>query len=273
MVRGVQENALQFRPEMKVITGQRPKPGTEEVMIGKALRGRFRNVDMGESIELRKNHNVKVVGVFEDAGSSYESEIWGDLEVVRKAFRFEGIVSTVRVRLESPSAFEGFQSTIEHDKQLGYEVLRESDFYSRQSEGLATLLTVLGTLISVFFSIGAMIGAMITMYGSVANRQREIGTLRALGFPRSNILISFLAESVVLTLIGGAIGAGASLAMGLVTFSIIGATWSEIVFTFNPTAPIIAKALAAAAVMGLVGGFFPALRAARISTLAAMRGA
>ncbi|MDB4995186.1 MAG: uncharacterized protein JWM74_2618, partial [Myxococcaceae bacterium] len=227
MVRGVPDNAMKFRPDMKMVAGEKPKTGTAECMVGKKIRGRFKNIELGETIELRKNYNVKVTGIFEDNGSSYESEVWGDLETVRKAFRFDSVVSTVRVRLESPAAFEGFQATVEHDKRLGFQVFRENEFYEAQSEGLAILVGVLGTAISVFFSIGAMIGAMITMYGSVANRQREIGTLRALGFPRSNILISFLAESIVLTLIGGMIGAAASLAMGLVTFSMMGNSWSE----------------------------------------------
>jgi putative ABC transport system permease protein len=273
MVRGVPDNAMKFRPDMKMVAGEKPKTGTAECMVGKKIRGRFKNIELGETIELRKNYNVKVTGIFEDNGSSYESEVWGDLETVRKAFRFDSVVSTVRVRLESPAAFEGFQATVEHDKRLGFQVFRENEFYEAQSEGLAILVGVLGTAISVFFSIGAMIGAMITMYGSVANRQREIGTLRALGFPRSNILISFLAESIVLTLIGGMIGAAASLAMGLVTFSMMGNSWSEIVFTFTPTPEIIVKALVAATIMGLLGGFFPAVRAARISAIAAMRGA
>jgi putative ABC transport system permease protein len=273
MVRGVPDNAMKFRPDMKMVAGEKPKAGTAECMVGKKIRGRFKNIELGETIELRKNYNVKVTGIFEDNGSSYESEVWGDLETVRKAFRFDSVVSTVRVRLESPAAFEGFQATVEHDKRLGFQVFRENEFYEAQSEGLAILVGVLGTAISVFFSIGAMIGAMITMYGSVANRQREIGTLRALGFPRSNILISFLAESIVLTLIGGMIGAAASLAMGLVTFSMMGNSWSEIVFTFTPTPEIIVKALVAATIMGLLGGFFPAVRAARISAIAAMRGA
>ena len=272
-IRGMGEAGMSFRPNMKIVAGNKPKPNTDEVIIGKRLRGRFKGLDVGGSLELSKNRVVKVVGVFEDNGSAFESEIWGDLHVVAKVFNLDGVVSSVRVRLESPTAFEGFQSTIEHDKRLGYQVMRETVFVENQSEGTGKLLGILGTVVSVLFAVGAMIGAMITMYGSVANRQREIGTLRALGFPRSNILISFLAESVLLTLIGGFVGTLASLAMGAVSFSMDSGNFSSFVFSFQPSAKIIGLALVAAGGMGLLGGFFPALRAARISPITAMRGA
>jgi putative ABC transport system permease protein len=162
---------------------------------------------------------------------------------------------------------------MESDKALGYQALRETEYFEKQSEGTSLFIGAMGTLVSVFFAIGAMIGAMITMYAAVANRQREIGTLRALGFSRISILSSFLIESVLLALLGGALGALASLAMGLVKFSMMNfSSWSEIVFAFEPTPQIILTALAFAGAMGLLGGFFPAIRAARVSPIAAMRG-
>jgi putative ABC transport system permease protein len=152
--------------------------------------------------------------------------------------------------------------------------MRESDYYEKQSEGTSKFIGAMGTLIAVFFSMGAMIGAMITMYAAVANRQREIGTLRALGFSRGSILSCFLLEAVILALAGGLVGAAASLGMGYVHFSMLNmASWSEIVFSFDPTAAIIGRALIFAGVMGLLGGFFPALRASRVSPVAAMREA
>jgi putative ABC transport system permease protein len=182
-------------------------------------------------------------------------------------------MSSVRVHLESAAAFDAFQVGVEEDKRLGLMAMRESAYYEKQSEGTSLFIGAMGTLISVLFSMGAMIGAMITMYAAVANRQREIGTLRALGFSRSSILGSFLLEAILLALAGGAVGAAASLAMGYVKFSMMNfASWSEIVFSFDPTPQIIVRALAFAGVMGLVGGFFPALRASRISPVAAMRG-
>jgi putative ABC transport system permease protein len=192
--------------------------------------------------------------------------------VLRQAYHREGIVSSVRVRLDSPTKFDVFRAGVENDKRLGLQALRETVFYDKQSEGVATFIGVLGTVVSVFFALGAMIGAAITMYAAVASRQREIGTLRALGFSRTSILASFLLEAVLLAAAGGAVGAIASMAMGLVHFSMINfASWSEIVFSFDPVPRVIATALVFACGMGLLGGLFPAVRAARTSPLKAIR--
>jgi len=272
-VRGMPDGGLAFRREVKIIAGRAAQPGTDEVMVGKAIRGRFKGVDIGQSFELRKNRPVNVVGVFDDGGSAQESEVWADLNVVRTAFGREGVVSSVRVRLESPSKLDSFKTAIESNRQLDLEVFRESAFMEKQSEGMSIFVKALGYVIAVFFSIGAMIGAMITMHASIANRQREIGTLRALGFSKLSILFAFLLESIALALIGGLLGTAASLLMGMVKFSTMNfATWSEIVFSFEATPAILVKSLVLAAVMGLLGGFFPALRAARMSPVLAMRG-
>ncbi len=271
--RGVTEASLKLRPEIKVVDGQLPRPGSDEVMVGKRIAGRFKGVALGQTFELRKNRPVKVVGVFTADGSSSESEVWCDLDILRNAFARQGYVSSVRVALESPASFEAFKAAMESDKQYGFMALRETDYLERQSEGTAKFIGVLGTMTSVFFAIGAMIGAMITMYAAVANRQREIGTLRALGFSRSSILFCFLLESTVLALIGGLVGVGCAICMGFVKFSMMNlASWSEIVFTFDPTPQILVTALVFAASMGLLGGFFPALRASRVSAIEAMRG-
>ena len=167
---------------------------------------------------------------------------------------------------------DAFKRAIETNPQLGLTVKRESVYYEELAQGTTTFLTILGLMIAFFFSAGAMIGAMITMHASVAQRSREIGTLRALGFSRRSILASFLFESVVLSLAGGVAGALASLAMGLVRFNIVNfATWSEVVFTFVPTPSIVVSSLLFAALMGLLGGFFPAVRAARMNVLEALR--
>jgi putative ABC transport system permease protein len=271
--RGVPDDVMQFRPEVKIIAGRAPKPGSDEVLIGERLRGRFIGLDLDQSFDIKKNRPVKVVGVFASGGSSYESEVWVDRELLRAAFGRQGHSSSIRVHLDSAAAFDAFQVGVEQDKRLGLMAMRESDYYERQSEGTSLFIGAMGTLISVHFSMGAMIGAMITMYAAVANRQREIGTLRALGFSRSSILGCFLLEAVILALAGGAVGAAASMAMGYVKFSMMNfASWSEIVFSFDPTPQIIVRALAFAGIMGLVGGFFPAVRASRISPIAAMRG-
>ncbi|HEX8796071.1 MAG TPA: ABC transporter permease [Polyangiaceae bacterium] len=272
-IRGVPEDVMKFRPEVHIVAGRPPRPGTDEALVGSRIRGRIKGVDLNESFDIKKGRPVQVVGVFEAGGSSYESEIWVDREILRQAYGREGVESSVRVQLESPSKFDAFRAGVENDKRLGLQALRETAFYEKQSEGASIFVGALGTVVSVFFAIGAMIGAMITMYAAVANRQREIGTLRALGFSRTSILTSFLFEAVVLAIIGGAVGAAASTAMGLVRFSMVNfASWSEIVFSFDPTPQVIGTALAFACGMGLIGGFFPAIRAARTSPLKAIRG-
>ena len=271
-VRGVPDGAFKFRPSVHIVEGRLAQPGSDEVIVGKAIRGRFRGLQVGQTFELKKNRPAKVVGVFADDGSSFESEVWADLHVMRAAFGREGLVSAVRARLESPTKFDAFKTGIETNRQLGLSVMRESDYYDKLSEGTRIFITAMGVMIAVFFSIGAMIGATITMHAAVANRQREIGTLRALGFSRSSILTSFLFESILLAVIGGAIGAAASLLMGFVRFSTMNfASWSEISFSFEPTPTIIVTAVVLAAVMGIIGGFFPAIRASRVSPIEAMR--
>jgi putative ABC transport system permease protein len=271
-VRGVPDNVLQFRKGVQIVAGRAVKPGTDEVTIGRAIRGRFRGMDIGQSFDLKKNRPVTVVGVFEDGGSSYESEVWADLDNVRTTFGREGLVSSVRVRLEAPSKFDGFKAAIEQNRQLGFEAMREGDYYDKQSSGLSDFIKWLGIVIAFFFGIGAIIGAMITMFAAVAHRQREIGTLRALGFSRRSIIGSFLLESLILAIVGGGIGALASLALGFVKLSMMNwQSFAEIVIAFEPDGESLGIAIIVAGVMGLVGGLFPAVRAARMSPVEAMR--
>ncbi|MFO0554427.1 MAG: ABC transporter permease [Polyangiaceae bacterium] len=273
LVRGTSEESRKLRTNVKIVDGRVPSPGSDEVMVGRAIIGRLKGLKLGESFELKKNRRVEIVGVFEDGGSAHESEVWADLETVRTAFGRQGGVSSVRVMLESSSSFERFQTAVEQDKRLGLSAMRETTFYEKQSEGTSLFISVLGSVIAFFFSLGAMIGATITMYASIANRQREIGTLRALGFGRLAILAAFLFEAVVLSMLGGAVGTAGALAMGSVEFSMINyASWSEMVFRFEPTGNILATSLVFALGMGLLGGFLPAVRAARVSPLAALRG-
>lgn len=272
-IRGVGDDVTRFRPEVHVIEGRPPRPGTDEAMVGSRIRGRIRGVDLEQSFDLKKNRPVKVVGVFDAGGAAYESEVWVDRDLLRQAYGRQGIVSSVRVRLDSATKFDTFRAGVENDKRLGLQAMRESTFYEKQSEGAAIFVGALGTVVSVFFAIGAMIGAMITMYAAVANRQREIGTLRALGFSRTSVLVAFLLEAVLLAVVGGAVGALASTAMAFVHPSMVNpASWSEIVFSFDPTPQVLAFALVFAGGMGLLGGLFPAARAANTSPLKAIRG-
>ena len=271
-VRGVPDNVLQFRKNVHLIAGRAARPGTDEVIVGKGIRGRFKGVDLGQSFELRKNRSVTVVGIFEDGGSSFESEVWGDQNTIRTTFGREGLVSSVRARLESPTKFDGFRASLESNRQLNLEAMREDQYYDKQSNGLRIFITALGLIIAFFFGVGAVIGAMITMYAAISSRQREIGTLRALGFSKFSIIISFLFESILLALAGGAVGALASIALSFVRISMLNfATWSEIVIAFEPDAKSIGIALFVAGFMGLVGGLFPAVRAARMNPVQAMR--
>lgn len=272
-VRGVPEDVFDFRNTAKIIEGRLPKPGSDEVAVGSGIRGRFKGLELGQSFDIKKNRPVKVVGVFADDGSSFESEVWADIHTVRTAFGREGYVSSIRVRLDAASKFDAFKALVEQNRQLGLGVQREADYYAKQSEMTADFLTIMGTMIAILFSIGAMIGATITMNAQVANRQREIGTLRALGFSRRSILTSFLLESIVLAILGGGVGALAALSLKFVKITMLNAgTWSEMVFAFEPTPEILVRAMLLAGFMGVVGGFLPAIRAARVSPIEAMRG-
>jgi putative ABC transport system permease protein len=272
-IRGVADDVMRFRPELKIVQGRPARPGSDEAIVGARIVGRIEHLNLGGTFDLKKNRPVTIVGVFEAGGSSYESEVWVDRELLRQAYNREGYFSSVRVRLNSPAEFDAFRAGVENDKRLGLEALRETTFYENQSEGAALFIGVMGTIVSIFFAAGAMIGAMITMYAAVASRQREIGTLRALGFSRSGVLTSFVLEAVLLAALGGALGAVASLAMSFVHFSMLNQTsWSEVVFSFNPTPDILVKALVFGCGMGLFGGLLPAIQAARTSPLKAIRG-
>jgi len=272
-IRGVGDDVMTFRPEVHLIAGRPARPGTDEAIVGARIRGRIKGVDLDQTFDIKKNRPVKVVGVFEADGSAYESEIWVDRELLRQAYGRQGVVSSIRVRLDSASKFDAFRAGVENDKGLGLQVLRETAFYEKQSEGLSAFIGGLGSVVSFFFALGAMIGAAITMYAAVSNRQREIGTLRALGFSQISILMSFLLEAIILSVIGGAIGALAALPWAFVRVSMVNmASWSEVVLSFDPNARVMMIALAFAVLMGLLGGLFPAIRAARTSPLKAIRG-
>lgn len=272
-VRGVTPMSYTLRKELNIVEGRAATPGTDEVVLGKGIRGRFRGLELGQSFELKKNRPVKVVGIFDGHGSGFDSEVWADLDTLRATFGRNGVASSVLVQLDSPASYDAFKSVVEHDKQLGLEPFRELEYYEKQSEGTSIFVTALGIVVTFFFSLGAMIGATITMYAAVAQRRREIGTLQALGFSRFAILTSFVFEAFVLALVGGAFGAVASLAMGFVKFSMMNfSTWQEISFSFDPQPTIVLGAAVAGGVMGVIGGFFPALAAARTPPIAAMRG-
>lgn len=271
-IRGVTPDSLTLRPEVHFVAGRAPRPGTDEVAVGQAMRGRFQGTDLGGSFELKKNRSVSVVGVFSADGSALESEVWADLDTIRTTFGRPALVSSVHARLDSPGQFDAFKAWVEENRQLGLSAQRETTYFEKQSQGTALFVKAIGIIVMVFCALGAMIGAAITMYASVASRRREIGTLRAIGFSRTTIVTSFLIESVLLATAGGLLGALASFALQFVRFSMLNfASWSEVVFTFEPTPGIVVGSLVASVLMGALGGFLPAVRAARMSPTAAMR--
>ncbi|HWA73417.1 MAG TPA: FtsX-like permease family protein [Polyangiaceae bacterium] len=271
--RGIPEASLKVRTDAHVIAGRPPTPGTNEVIIGKGLVGHFKGMELNGQLELKKNRPVKVVGVFEAGGSSFESEVWVDVDVMRGAFGREGLVSSVIVRLDSPLKFDGFKATMESDKRLGLEAFREAKYFENQSSGTSIFVSMIGGVITFFFSLGAIIGAIITMYAAVAQRRREIGTLRALGFSQASILFSFLFEAVVLATVGGLLGIAGALLMSFTKISMMNfATWQEITFSFDPNPKVLLIALLGGCIMGVLGGFFPAVRAARVAPVEAIRG-
>jgi putative ABC transport system permease protein len=272
LVRGTPADGIAFRSEIKIVHGRAPRPGTDEVMVGSAISGRFEGTDIGGKLNLRRNSPLQVVGVFTADGSSYESEVWGDVDYVRKALGRANVVSSARVRLNSAADFDAYRQAIETDKQFSMKVMREADYYAKQSKALSGFLKGLGITVAVMFSIAAMIGAAITMNGAVAHRTREIGTLRALGFSRFSLLLSFLFEALALALVGGVIGSVLVLLLSFVSFPVINfQTFSEIVLRFDATPSVFAKTLIFSGVMGVLGGLVPAIRASRVSPIEAMR--
>ncbi|HKY39505.1 MAG TPA: ABC transporter permease [Polyangiaceae bacterium] len=273
LVRGVNDNVLKVRPDVRIIEGRPAKPGTDECIIGKGLVGNYKGMVLGDKFDLKKNRPVTVVGVFEAGGSSFESEVWVNLETARTSFGREGLVSSVTARLDSAAKFDAFKATIETDKQLLLEARRETKYYEDQSQGTSLFISIMGTIIAVFCAAGATLGAMNTMFAAVAQRKREVGTLRALGFSKFQILASFVMESSVLALVGGLVGLLGALVLTMTRVSMMNfQTWQEISFSFTATAQIMLTSIIAGAGMGILGGLLPALKAASTSPIEAMRG-
>jgi ABC-type antimicrobial peptide transport system permease subunit len=272
VIRGATPIGLALRPQVRIVEGRMFRPGTSEIVAGRAIAQGFRGAAIGETLRFAQR-DWTVVGVFDAGRTGFNSEIWGDAEQLLQSFRRVSFSALV-FRLTDPASLDAVKRNIEADPRLQIEAKPEQQFYSDQSEQLAKFISYLGTTISIIFSIGAIIGAMITMYASVASRTSEIGTLRALGFSRLSILVAFLLEALLLGLVGGVIGLSGASFMQMVPISTMNfQTFSEIAFTFTLTPGIIGAALAFALVMGFVGGFLPAARAARMSIVDALRAA
>ncbi|MCC6868612.1 MAG: ABC transporter permease [Burkholderiales bacterium] len=272
VIRGVTAQGLTLRPQVRIVEGRMFRPGTSEIVAGRSVAQGFRGASIGETLHFAQQ-DWTVVGVFDAGKTAFNSEIWGDAEQFLQAFRRGGF-SAVIFRLQDPSEFAAIKRRIEGDPRLHLEAKLEQQFYADQSEQLAKFISYLGTTISIIFSIGAIIGAMITMYASVASRTAEIGTLRALGFPRTSVLVAFLGEALLLGLVGGIVGLVGASFMQMVPISTTNfQTFAEIAFTFTLTPFTVLASLGFALAMGFIGGFLPAARAARLSIVDALRAA
>lgn len=272
VIRGVDQRGLVLRPQVQLSAGRMFRPGASEVVAGASIAKRFAGAGIGEKLRFGQREWT-VVGLFDAGNSGFDSEIWGDADQLMQAFRRNGYSSMV-LRLADSALFDSFKKDIESDPRLTLEAKREQTFYSDQSRALSTFISILGLTLSIIFSIGAMIGATITMYASVANRVGEIGTLRALGYLRRNILAAFLAESMLLAVAGGAVGLLFASFMQFLSFSTTNfQSFSELAFGFRLNGAIVVKTLLFSLAMGFIGGFLPALRAARMKIVDALRAA
>lgn len=272
IIRGIAPHALTLRPQVKLTAGRMFRPGASEIIAGASVARRFNGAGIGEKIRFGQREWT-VVGLYDAGNSGFDSEIWGDADQLMPAFR-RNAYSAMVLRLADSRQFEQFKQDIEADPRLTIDAKREQTFYSDQSKALSTFISVLGLILSIIFSIGAMIGATITMYASVANRVGEIGTLRALGFQRRSILAAFLSESMLLAVVGGVLGLACASLMQFISFSTTNfQSFSELAFGFRLTAAIVAKTLLFSLAMGGIGGFLPALRAARMPIVDALRAA
>lgn len=270
IIRGVSPQSLRLRGQIHLVAGRMPRQGSTEIIVGNSIARRFSGVGLGEQLHFALR-DWQVVGIFDAGATGFSSEVWGDVDQIMQAFR-RPVYSSITFRLRNTSSFSALKERLEHEPRLTVEARRETKYYRDQSEFMAKFIRILGITLTVIFSIGAMIGALITMYAAVANRVAEIGTLRALGFQRTSILIAFLAEAILLGMLGGVSGVVFASFMQLITISTMNwQTFSELAFSFALTTEIIVKSLLFSICMGLLGGIIPAFRASRLKIVDALR--
>lgn len=268
-VRGVGPAAWLVRPQVRMIQGRGFKPGLHELIVGQGALRQFSGIQIGDSIDLN-NQDWRIVGVFE-SGDTHESEVWGDTESIAAAYRRNGFQS-VAVRLTEPAALEDLRASLSADPRLRVEVQTTKEYYGKQSERLTRVIRAVGIGIAVMMALGAVFGALNTMYAAIASRTREIATLRALGFTGLPVVVAVMLETMALALAGGLLGAG--IAWGLFhgfTVSTLGSNFSQVVFQFQVTPELMGRGLQWALGIGFVGGIFPALRAAQLPVTTALR--
>ena len=271
-IRGLSPIVLKVRPSVKIVEGRFFEPGLAELVIGKNVTSTYEGLELGNTIPFG-GQTWKVVGVFDAGGSSFDSEVWADSRVLNQVYkRPDNLYQSVTVRLTSPAAFNQFKDAVTADPKLTVQVDHEVEYYARQSQVLTTLISVLGGLVVLIMGVGAVIGALNTMYAMVSERSREIATMRAIGFARSSIVFSFVFEALLIAFVGGVIGCLSVLKLnGYTTGTMNMQTFSHVAFAFQITPILLAVGILFALLMGLVGGVPPAVRAARRPIAVALR--
>jgi ABC-type antimicrobial peptide transport system permease subunit len=272
-VRGVSLQFDKLHPQIKIKEGRIFNPSLRELIVGDAVTSKFAGAQIGNKIKFAGDY-WKIVGVFESGGSGFDSELWGDSDQLLNAFHRGSSVSTITFKMNNINNFDQLTRAFETDRRLlQFEPKIEQKYYEEQSQFLASFIRILGTFITVIFSFGAIIGAMITMYAAVANRTIEIGTMRALGFGRTSILTAFLIESFIISLIGCAIGLFIASFLQFFRISTLNFnSFSDLSFSFALSPSIIISCIIFALVMGFLGGFLPSVRASRLNIVNALRG-
>jgi putative ABC transport system permease protein len=271
-LRGVEQAAFKVRDNLKLVRGRAFERGKTEIVVGVGAAQEFAGLDLGSKIKVGRNE-WEVVGIFSCRGGTAESEIWTDATVLQDAYHRGRSFQSVQARLTAPDAFFQFSNSIASDPRLNVKVQRQTDYYSSQSTLITTLIKTLGVLVASLMAVGAVFGALNTMYNSVSARSREIATLRALGFGRGAVVVSVMLESLALALMGGALGAAVAYFgfNGLHTSTVNWQSFSQVAFAFEVTPELLMQGIVWAAAIGLVGGLLPALRAARLPIAAALR--
>lgn len=271
-VRGVSPNVLTIRNNLKIVHGRMFQPGLAELIVGKNASSSYSGLTVGNTVNFGGGH-WQVVGVFDAGGSSFDSEVWCDARVLDDVYkRPSNIFQSATIHLTSANAYEQFKDAITSDRRLNLDVSREIDYYAKQSTRMTQLITILGGLVAFVMAIGAVFGALNTMYSAVAERGREIATMRALGFGGAAVVFSFLIEALLISFIGGAIGCIAVLPLnGLTTGAMNWQTFSHLAFAFRITPPLLFGGVIFALLMGLLGGLPPAMRAAWRPVAVALR--
>jgi putative ABC transport system permease protein len=271
-VRGVSPNALEIRKQVKIVEGRMFSPGLAEVIVGKNASTTYSGLTLGNTIGLG-TMQWKVVGIFDAGGSSFDSEVWGDPHLLTAAYnRPDTFFQSITVHLTSPDSLQQLKDALTSDPRLNVDVSREIDYYAKQSTRMTALITTLGGFVAFVMAIGAVFGALNTMYSAVADRGREIATMRALGFGGPSVVVSFLLEALLISFVGGLLGCLAVLRLnGITTSTINFQTFSNLAFAFKITPGLLAEGIIFALVMGVLGGFFPAVRAAGLPVATALR--